>query len=84
MQTQGDEIWEPTWLQGKYRPESDSINPSYGNIGRMILDQLSGMPDVRTELVIFLRRAIEENRYYVPEELVAESMIWRGLVENMI
>jgi anti-sigma28 factor (negative regulator of flagellin synthesis) len=44
-------------------------------INRMILEQLKGTPDVRSELVVNLRRAIEENRYYVPEELVAERMI---------
>ncbi len=46
--------------------------PVDSKINRMILEQLKGMPDVRSELVVFLRRAIEENRYYVPEELVAE------------
>ena len=46
-------------------------------ITRMILSQLEDIPDVRVELVQSLRRAMQENRYCVNEEQVAERMILR-------
>ena len=75
MRIKGNEMWERPRLSGGWSGGSGSMPSIDGKINRMILDQLKGMPDVRSELVVFLRRAIEENRYYVPEELVAERMI---------
>jgi hypothetical protein len=48
---------------------------------RMILSELEKVPDIRAELVQGLRLAIEENRYFVPGERVAESMIYRHLAD---
>ncbi len=48
-------------------------------ITRMVLSQLDDIPDVRVELVQSLRRAMQENRYCVNEEQVAERMILRCL-----
>lgn len=75
MRIHGDEIWKWPRLSIAWSGGSGSIPPVDGEINRMILDQLKVIPDIRSELVVFLRRAIEENRYYVPEELVAERMI---------
>jgi hypothetical protein len=75
MRTIGNEIWKRPRFLGEWSGGSGSTPPLDSKINRMILEQLKGMPDVRSDLVIFLRRAIEENRYYVPEELVAERMI---------
>lgn len=40
-----------------------------------VMSRLNGTPDMRMELVGLLRMAVMENRYFVPEEKVAESMI---------
>ncbi len=54
-----------------------------GRICRMVMERLARTPDVRTELVIPLRLAIEEDRYHVPEEQVAERMIYRCLASKL-
>ncbi|GEM_PF-1550471 len=51
-------------------------------IGRLVMDQLAELPDVRAELVIPLRLAVQENRYHVPEEKIAERMLRPCLVDN--
>ncbi|MEW6553608.1 MAG: flagellar biosynthesis anti-sigma factor FlgM [Actinomycetota bacterium] len=75
MRMHGSEMWERPRFSVAWSGGSGSIPSVDPKINRMILEQLKGMPDVRSELVVYLRRAIEENRYYVPEELVAERMI---------
>lgn len=75
MRMHGNEMWERPRFTVAWGGGGGSMPSVDGRINRMILEQLKGMPDVRSELVVFLRRAIEENRYYVPEELVAERMI---------
>jgi hypothetical protein len=82
MQTPGNEMWEQLWLPGGRSGKNALTPPVDGSIGHMILEQLKWVPDIRTELVVFLRRAIEENRYYVPDELVAESIISRCLARS--
>jgi hypothetical protein len=71
----GSERWKRPRFSGAWSGGSGSRPSVDSKINRMILEQLKGMPDVRSELVVYLRHAIEENRYYVPEELVAERMI---------
>jgi len=75
MRINGSEMWKCTRFTVAWGGGGGSMPPVDSKINRMVLEQLKGMPDVRSELVVFLRRAIEENRYYVPEELVAERMI---------
>jgi Anti-sigma-28 factor, FlgM len=75
MRILGSEMWEWPRFLSEWSGGSGSTPPVDSEINRLILEQLKGMPDVRSDLVVFLRRAIEENRYYVPEELVAERMI---------
>lgn len=40
-----------------------------------VMTRLNSIPDVRKELVRTLHLAVSENRYSVPDEEVAESMI---------
>lgn len=66
------------------RPAGAGAGPgSEQKIDRLLLDQLAEIPEVRRELVAAFRLAIEENRYYVPEEQVAERMICGCLVDGM-
>ena len=52
-------------------------------MSRLILGQLEEVPDVRMELVLPLRLAIQERRYYVPEEQVAEKILGRCLADHL-
>ncbi len=54
------------------------------DIGSDIIGRLEGMPEIRMELVVPLRRAIREDRYYVPEEWVAECMINRRFADFLL
>lgn len=83
MQTPGSEMWNRPWARAGQGAPGGPNPPIDYNLTQVILDQLTVTPDVRSELILFLRRAIEEDRYYVPEELVAEKMIRRYLVENV-
>ena len=83
MQYPGRDI--ENWPQSQCgRPaDTGSFTGSDGSIGRMIDEQLANIPEIRTELVVPLRLAIEENRYHVPEEQVAERMIYRCLAGRL-
>ena len=76
MQRKGRKTGE--WLQ---RFCGQPFGPADGpRIDSLIQDQLAQLPDIRSELVVPLRTAIEENRYYVPEEQVAERIIFRCML----
>lgn len=79
MQNSGREMWA--------RQQSTAENP-YGvfltpagaaEINGLILRELQEIPEVRRGFVRVLKWAIDENRYFVCEESVAESMIHRCL-----
>ena len=73
------------WLQSQCSQPADTgpLCGKDGTMGRMIVEQLANIPEIRTELVVPLRLAIEENRYHVPEEQIAERMIYRCLAGRL-
>ena len=83
MQYPGRDIEK--WLKSQCGRSADtgSLPGSDGSMSRMIVEQLASIPEIRTELVVPLRLAIKENRYHVPEEQVAERMIYRCLAGRL-
>ena len=75
MQNLGDDI--------SGMPRYADLHFSGEEIDHIVLAQLEKLPEIRVELVRFLRQAISENRYSVPEERVAERMIHRCLTSGM-
>lgn len=57
--------------------------PVDGEINRLVLGRLEGVPDIRADLVLPLKRAVRENRYRVPEEMVARMMLGRCLADHL-
>jgi hypothetical protein len=76
MRVSGDEMREfPRFLR-EQTPGAGASPAVDSELNNIVLGQLREIPDVRVELVDSLRRAIREKRYNVPEERVAESMIF--------
>lgn len=50
---------------------------------RLVLDQIRVIPDVRTDLVLHLREAVEGNRYRVSGERVAHMMLGRLVADSL-
>jgi hypothetical protein len=83
MQNPGHELYgaprrislPPTWLSDF--PLSDE------EINLMVLSRPEMLPEIRTELMRSLSKAIRENRYSVPERQVAEMMIYRRLASRL-
>jgi Anti-sigma-28 factor, FlgM len=53
------------------------------DINRLIMGKLSKQPEIRMEVVLALRQAVQENRYYVPEEQVASQLLGRCLADRV-
>jgi len=77
------EIRESLRLLSEQPIGKGSKHPIDEETNRMILGQLREVPDVRMEKVLPLRLAIQERRYYVPEEQVAEKMLGRCLADHL-
>jgi hypothetical protein len=45
-------------------------------INGLILRELQKIPEIRMGFIQVIKRAIAENRYFVPEEYIAERMIY--------
>lgn len=52
-------------------------------VKRRVIDQLQTLPEVRVEMVLALKRAIEESRYHVPSEKVAGKLLGRCLADSL-
>jgi len=83
MQNSGREI--------RIEQQSTAENP-YGlfftpagavEINGLILRELQEIPEIRRGFVRILKWAIDENRYFVSDENVAESMIHHCLAERL-
>ncbi len=53
------------------------------NVDRLIIGKLDELPEIRMEMVLPLRQAVQENRYYVPEEKVAGQILGRCLADHL-
>ncbi len=50
---------------------------------RLVIGHLENLPDTRVQVVSALREAIQEKRYYVPDEEVAQQIIGRFLADSL-
>jgi hypothetical protein len=53
------------------------------DISRLVIGHLENLPDTRVQVVSALREAIQERRYYVPDEEVAQQIIGRFLADSL-
>jgi hypothetical protein len=81
MRLMGPRMWQWPQFEGRRPDGPGSWAVDDREIGRIVMDELAEMPEVRSELVTPLRLAIEEKRYSVPEEQVAETMLYRCLAD---
>lgn len=83
MRLMGPRMWQWPQSGGQRLARAGSWRGDDREISRMIMDQLAEMPEVRAEIVAPLRLAVEEKRYFIPEEQVAETMLYRCLVDHI-
>ena len=83
MRLMGPRMWQWPQSERQRLAKDGSWACDDREIGRMVMDELAEMQEVRSEVVEPLRHAIEEKRYSVPEEQVAETMLYRCLADML-
>ncbi len=83
MRLMGPRMWQPPQFGGQLLDRTGSWPVDDREMSRMLIDQLAEMPEVRAELVTPLRQAVKEKRYFIPEEQVAETMLYRCLADHI-
>jgi hypothetical protein len=83
MQISDHEIRESLRLLFEGPIGDGSISPVDKDTSLKVMGHLSNLPDTRSAVVLALKEAIEERRYSVSDEEVAEQMIGRFLADSL-
>jgi anti-sigma28 factor (negative regulator of flagellin synthesis) len=83
MQISDHEIRESLRLLFEGPIGDGSISPVDKDTSSKVMGRLENLPEIRSTVVLALKEAIEEQRYCVSDEEVAEQMIGRFLADSL-